>query len=103
MHISKTVEMTISEQEEVDAVLGNIVQSDTEEDEADDGEEDDGDDNDNSTTTSSDTQETGGAFYVVDPNTGELKDPTTGQAAEIDDTFEEDIIDIGDNSVTVTQ
>jgi stage V sporulation protein D (sporulation-specific penicillin-binding protein) len=103
MHISKTVEMTISEQEEVDAVLGNIVQSDTEEDEDSDGEEDDGDDNDNSTTTSSDTQETGGAFYVVDPNTGELKDPTTGQAAEIDDTFEEDIIDIGDTSVTVTQ
>jgi stage V sporulation protein D (sporulation-specific penicillin-binding protein) len=102
MHISKTVEMTISEQEEVDAVLGNIVQSDTEE-EADDGDGDDDNDDDNSTTTSSTSQETGGAFYVVDPDTGELKDPTTGQAAEIDDTFEEDIIDIGDNSVTVTQ
>jgi stage V sporulation protein D (sporulation-specific penicillin-binding protein) len=106
MHISKTVEMTIAEQEQVDAVLGNIVQSDT--DDGDDGDEEgdgdnEGDDGDASVATPDDEQENG-AFYVVDPVTGELKDPTTGENAEIENAFEGDqVIDIGDDEVTVSQ
>jgi hypothetical protein len=98
--------MTIAEQEQVDAVLGNIVQSDT--DDGDDGDEEgdgdnEGDDGDASVATPDDEQENG-AFYVVDPVTGELKDPTTGENAEIENAFEGDqVIDIGDDEVTVSQ
>jgi stage V sporulation protein D (sporulation-specific penicillin-binding protein) len=101
LHISKTVEMTIAEQEQVNAVLGNIVQSDAEEE---DGDDDSDDNSNNDTGEVNDSQEDVGAFYVVDPDTGELKDPTTGQAAEVDNSLgEEEVIDIGDNEVTVTQ
>jgi hypothetical protein len=98
MHISKTVEMTIAEQEEVDSVLGTIVQSDDEED---DGEDDDGEEDDGN----SDDAENVGATYVVDPDTGELKDATTGEPAEIDNSLgdEDTVIDIGDSEVIVTQ
>jgi stage V sporulation protein D (sporulation-specific penicillin-binding protein) len=89
MHISKTVEMTISEQEEVDAVLGNIVQSDSDEE---DGEAQ-GDNNDADSGDDTDSQESGGAFYVVDPDTGELKNPTTGEVAEVENIFSDDNAD----------
>jgi stage V sporulation protein D (sporulation-specific penicillin-binding protein) len=99
MHISKTVEMTISEQEEVDAVLGNIVQSDVEEEEGDEG--DDADDTANSGGNSTDSQESGSAFYVVDPVTGELKNPTTGEVAEVENVFSDDITDTGNSDTNV--
>jgi stage V sporulation protein D (sporulation-specific penicillin-binding protein) len=102
MHISKTVEMTISEQEEVDAVLGNMVQSDTEE-EVDEGDE--GGDTANSTANSGgnsvDSQESSSAFYVVDPVTGELKNPTTGETAEVENVFSDDITDTGNSDTNV--
>jgi stage V sporulation protein D (sporulation-specific penicillin-binding protein) len=98
MHISKTVEMTISEQEEVDAVLGNIVQSDTEE-EVDEGDGDD--DTADSDSNSADNQESGSAFYVVDPVTGELKNPTTGEVAEVENVFSDDITDTGNSDTNV--
>jgi hypothetical protein len=90
--------MTITEQEEVDAVLGNIVQSDVDEEEGDEGDDDENTDNSTADSggTSTDSQASGGAFYVVDPDTGELKDPTTGEVAEVENIFSDDNVDNAD-------
>ncbi len=92
MHIAKTEEMTIAEQEEVDKILGNIVQGDTSEEE--NGEEDDngeaGQEGEGSNTTSGEGQSSGRPFYVIDPNTGELIDPVTGEPAQMNYISEDD-------------
>ncbi len=88
LHIAKTEEMTIAEQEEIDRLLGSVVQGETPEDE--DGNTPEGDsaegqqapngDNNNPTT-----EEGGGVpTYVVDPDTGELVNPDTGEKAQMD-------------------
>ncbi|MDE7268743.1 MAG: peptidoglycan glycosyltransferase [Lachnospiraceae bacterium] len=84
LHISRTEEMTIAEQEEAENLLGNIVpkEEDNEEDES--GEE----------AQSADSGETGAVevkpFYVVDPDTGELIDPDTGEKAQLNYGYEGD-------------
>jgi stage V sporulation protein D (sporulation-specific penicillin-binding protein) len=100
MHISKTVEMTVTEEEEVNAVLGNIVQSDNQDDENDDENGENGDDENGDVNAEASSENGGeaGAFYVVDPDTGELIDPVTGQPAEIDNSLE-----IGDDIVNVEE
>jgi stage V sporulation protein D (sporulation-specific penicillin-binding protein) len=105
MHISKTVEMTIAEQEEVDSVLGTIVQSDSDDEDGEDGDDDSENTDDNNADGNSSDNESVGATYVVDPDTGELKDATTGEPAEIDNSLgdEDTVIDIGDSEVIVTQ
>jgi hypothetical protein len=100
MHISKTVEMTVTEEEEVNAVLGNIVQSDNQDDENNDENGENGDDENGDVNAEASSENGGeaGAFYVVDPDTGELIDPVTGQPAEIDNSLE-----IGDDIVNVEE
>jgi stage V sporulation protein D (sporulation-specific penicillin-binding protein) len=104
MHISKTVEMTIAEQEEVDSVLGTIVQSDSDDDDGEEGDDDSENTDDNNADGNSSDDESVGANYVVDPDTGELKDATTGEPADISNSLgdEDTVIDIGDSEVTVT-
>lgn len=96
MHIGMTEEMTIAEQAEVDAMLTNSIQtpSTTTEDGAASGDDtaagDDTATGDNATAgddtaQSPDGQDNAGSStYVVDPDTGELIDPATGQPAEMD-------------------
>lgn len=96
MHIGMTEEMTIAEQAEVDAMLANSIQtpSTTTEDGAASGDDtatgDDTTTGDNAaagddTAQSPDGQDNAGSStYVVDPDTGELIDPATGQPAEMD-------------------
>lgn len=98
LHVSMTEELTIAEQAEVEAMLGNSVQTPASEDTTttgddtagentgDDGAGDTGDTSGQGETgTTGDTQDgTGTSTYVVDPNTGELIDPATGQPAEMD-------------------
>ena len=98
LHVSMTEELTIAEQAEVEAMLGNSVQTPASEDTTttgddtagentgDDGAGDTGDTSGQGETgTTGDTQDgTGTSTYVVDPNTGELIDPATGQQAEMD-------------------
>lgn len=101
MHIAKTEEMTIAEQAEVDNILGNIVQGDASGEENGEGSGetgegstsgDAGEGTGGSTSgegTGGGTPESGGQsggspFYVVDPDTGELIDPATGEKAEMD-------------------
>lgn len=96
MHIGMTEEMTIAEQAEVDAMLANSIQtpSTTTEDGAASGDDtatgDDTTTGDNATAgddtaQSQDGQDNAGSStYVVDPDTGELIDPATGQPAEMD-------------------
>ena len=102
MHIGMTEEMTIAEQAEVDAMLTNSIQtpSTTTEDGAASGDDtaagDDTATGDDATTEGNaaagdDTAQNqdgqdnaGSSTYVVDPNTGELIDPATGQPAEMD-------------------
>lgn len=96
MHIGMTEEMTIAEQAEVDAMLTNSIQtpSTTTEDGAASGDDtatgDDTTTGDNATAgddtaQSPDGQDNAGSStYVVDPDTGELIDPATGQPAEMD-------------------
>jgi stage V sporulation protein D (sporulation-specific penicillin-binding protein) len=105
MHISKTVEMTIAEQEEVDSVLGTIVQSDTDDNDGEEGDDDGENTDDNNADGNSSDDESVGANYVVDPDTGELKDATTGEPADISNSLgdEDTVIDIGDSEVIVTQ
>ena len=97
LHVSMTEELTIAEQAEVEAML-NSVQTPASEDTTttgddtagentgDDGAGDTGDTSGQGETgTTGDTQDgTGTSTYVVDPNTGELIDPATGQPAEMD-------------------
>lgn len=102
MHIGMTEEMTIAEQAEVDAMLANSIQTPstttgdgtasgddtaagddtaTGDDATTEGNAAAGDD----TAQSQDGQDNAGSStYVVDPNTGELIDPATGQPAEMD-------------------
>jgi stage V sporulation protein D (sporulation-specific penicillin-binding protein) len=95
MHISKTEEMTITEQEEVDNVLGNIVQSD-EVQEGDDENAESGDGDTDGEDAQADGQDEGVdeendvPFYVVDPDTGELIDAVTGEPAEMDYGIDDD-------------
>ena len=102
MHIGMTEEMTIAEQAEVDAMLTNSIQtpSTTTGDGTTSGDDtaagDDTATGDDATTEgnaaagddtaqSQDGQDNAGSStYVVDPNTGELIDPATGQPAEMD-------------------
>lgn len=96
MHIGMTEEMTIAEQAEVDAMLTNSIQtpSTTTEDGAASGDDtatgDDTTTGDNATAGDDTAQNqdgqdnAGSSTYVVDPDTGELIDPATGQPAEMD-------------------
>lgn len=86
LHISKTEEMTIAEQEEVANVLGNIVQSDTAEGEGENAEGEDGENNEDGEDSEGENteKESGVPFYVVDPETGELIDAVTGEKAQMD-------------------
>lgn len=120
LHIAKTEEMTIAEQEEVDNILGNMVQDDTSDQGT--GENGEAGENGNGGETgeggNSDPagggngeagqpgesgeggneepsgggsgQGSGTPFYVVDPDTGELIDPATGEKAEMDNNSEDD-------------
>ena len=91
LHISKTEEMTIAEQEEVDRMLGNIVQGNTPENEgengdassdgAKEGEQEGQGEADGSTPNEEDKKPS----YIVDPETGELVDPDTGEKAQMND------------------
>ena len=93
LHISKPEEMTIAEQEEVANVLGNMVQSDTDEREGENAEGEDGENNEDGEASSGENTEpeSGVPFYVVDPDTGELIDAVTGERAELNfDTEGED-------------
>lgn len=102
MHISKTVEMTVAEQEQVDEILGNIVQSDTQEDEAEGGDDENADENGDGDNGDNGDDENNTPFYVVDPTTGELKDAVTGEPADMDYAAEGDeTTDNGTNSNTV--
>jgi stage V sporulation protein D (sporulation-specific penicillin-binding protein) len=102
MHISKTVEMTVAEQEQVDEILGNIVQSDTQEDEAEGGDDENADENGDRDNGDNGDDENNTPFYVVDPTTGELKDAVTGEPADMDYAAEGDeTTDNGTNSNTV--
>ncbi len=116
LHVNMTEELTIAEQAEVEAMLGNSVQTPSSEDNTtttgdgtagentgdtagentgDDGAGDTGDTSGQGESgTTGDTQEgTGTSTYVVDPNTGELIDPATGQPAEMDYGIEGDDTD----------
>ena len=117
LHIAKTEEMTIAEQEEVDNILGNIVQNDTADPEngenGENGEDGEGgeagadgsgdaaqDENgqpgqsgeaagDGESSGGQESQGSGTPFYVVDPDTGELVDPATGEKAAADDSSDD--------------
>lgn len=99
LHISRTEEMTITEQEEADNLLGNIVAGENKDNENDDDSENAGNDNDNNGENGADAQnpdsDSGKPTYVVDPNTGELVNPDTGEPAEMNYNYEGD----GSNAV----
>lgn len=108
MHIDMTEELTVAEQEEVDNLLGNsILTDDTTADgdtttEGGDVTGENGGDTAAGTDTATGADTTGDTTagtsnYVVDPDTGELIDATTGQPAEMDYAIEED------NKDTTTQ
>lgn len=104
LHIAKTEEMTIAEQAEVDNILGSIVQDDTSAEDNGEGSEGENGDTDGDTAGAENgdggqpdgnseggIEPSGGGspFYVVDPDTGELIDPTTGDKAETGDNSED--------------
>ena len=72
LNITKTEEMTIAEQEEVDRILGTV-------------------------TTPDDAEST---KYTVDPETGELIDSETGEVVEQDFSIDGDVTDVSDTSDT---
>jgi stage V sporulation protein D (sporulation-specific penicillin-binding protein) len=83
LHIAKTEEMTIAEQEEIDRLLGGVVQEETPQDE--DGNTPEGEQAPNEGNNSPSGEESGGTpAYVVDPDTGELVNPITGEKAQMD-------------------
>lgn len=88
LHIAKTEEMTIAEQEEIDRLLGSVVQEETPEGE--DGNTPEGDSAEGQQVPNGEnnnpTGEEGGGepAYVVDPDTGELVNPDTGEKAQMD-------------------
>lgn len=95
LHIAKTEEMTIAEQEEVDNILGNIVQNDNAENGEEGGEPVQGEDGEAAEGAAGEdgggaalegdeaAQGSGTPSYVVDPDTGELIDAVTGEKAQI--------------------
>lgn len=102
LHITKTEEMTIAEQEEVDKLLGNIVQGeDASGESGENGENGEGGEGENGEAGAGNGEdgENGSAeapgegvarpFYVVDPDTGELVDPVTGEPAQMDFSMED--------------
>lgn len=108
MHIDMTEELTVAEQEEVDNLLGNSILTDdttTDGDTTTEGGDATGENGGDTaagtdTVTGADTTgdtTAGTSNYVVDPDTGELIDATTGQPAEMDYAIEED------NNNTTTQ
>lgn len=91
LHITRTEEMTIAEQEEADNLLGNIVASENNQgDDNPDGENQDGESQDGEGDHESGEDVGGKPFYVVDPETGELVDPVTGEKAEMNYHYEGD-------------
>lgn len=82
LHISRTEEMTIAEQEEAENLLGNIVPKEE------DNEEDESGEEVQSTDTGENEVTEVKPFYVVDPVTGELIDPDTGEKAEMNYGYE---------------
>ncbi len=80
LHISRTEEMTIAEQEEINNILGNIVQENNSETQ---GEGEEGEDTPEDEEDDNEEEGNGEPFYVVDPETGELVDPVTGEKAEM--------------------
>lgn len=111
MHIGRTEEMTITEQEEADNLLGNIIANENKDgqDGEGDGEngdgENDGDGKDDEKQENGDGQDgdsrgeagSGKPRYIVDQNTGELIDSETGEKAELNYGYE------GDSSGTATE
>ncbi len=99
LHISRTEEMTITEQEEADNLLGNIVAGENKDNENGDDSENAENDNNNNGENGADAQnpdsDSGKPTYVVDPNTGELVNPDTGEPAEMNYNYEGD----GSNAV----
>ena len=97
LHISRTEEMTIVEQEEAENLLGNLVGGTNKEDGNGDGSADgkdgngeggeDGGNGENGDGENPD-DDSGKPFYVVDPNTGELINPDTGEPAEMNYSYE---------------
>lgn len=90
MHMERTEEMTITEQEEADNLLQNAVNNGQAEDgNLEDGENTSGDESQNSENTGNgeveeaQDSESKAPFYVVDPETGELVDAVTGEPAEM--------------------
>ncbi len=109
LHITRTEEMTIAEQEEIDNILGNIMQNDTTSGEGEEGEnsenggqeggEGTGDENgDTPSSSEGDGSDptSSGPSYTVDPDTGELVNPDTGEKAEMDYAIEDN--ESGDNN-----
>lgn len=83
MHISRTEEMTIAEQEEADNLLGNIVPKDES------GEEEGSSEAQENGDEPASQEDAGGkSFYIIDPVTGELIDPDTGEKAEFNYSYE---------------
>lgn len=88
LHIAKTEEMTIAEQEEIDRLLGSVVQGETpegEEGNTPEGDSAEGQQVPNGENNNPTGEEGGGEpAYVVDPDTGELVNPDTGEKAQMD-------------------
>ena len=98
LHISRTEEMTIAEQEEAENLLGNIVPKEEDTAESTSSEAEENADDTALGETSGETGASGGkAFYVVDPVTGELIDPDTGEKAQLNYSYE----DAGESSSKV--
>lgn len=102
LHIAKTEEMTIAEQEEIDRLLGGVVQGETPEGE--DGNTPEGDSAEGQQAPNgednnpSEGEGSGAPAYVVDPDTGELVNPVTGEKAQMDYSTEDSNDNLNDNS-----
>ncbi len=109
LHITRTEEMTIAEQEEIDNILGNIMQNDTTSGEGEESENSEnggqeggegtgGENGDTPSSSEGDGSDptSSGPSYTVDPDTGELVNPDTGEKAEMDYAIEDN--ESGDNN-----
>ncbi len=110
LHITRTEEMTIAEQEEIDNILGNIMQNDTTSGEGEEGENSEnggqeggegtgGENGDTPSSSEGDGSDptSSGPSYTVDPDTGELVNPDTGEKAEMDYAIEDNESDDNNN------
>ena len=110
LHITRTEEMTIAEQEEIDNILGNIMQNDTTSEEGEEGENSEnggqeggegtgGENGDTPSSSEGDGSDptSSGPSYTVDPDTGELVNPDTGEKAEMDYAIEDNESDDNNN------